>query len=187
MFSMWGSEQALALSLRENESALGVIFERVRGADEFGLRVHRRDAAMLEVVDTLDADIAAIRREAEAAPPGQRYLLERKIAERVKTAVRSLSQRMAREIFDELRRFARESISRPLTPDSGRATDATMVLNGAFLVGRDQLDAFRAAVGAHVRDYEAKGLSFDFTGPWPPYNFVGENGAAAMDSGAPSR
>ena len=62
--------------------------------------------------------------------------------------------------------------------------DATLVLNGAFLVDRNRLDAFRAAVGAHVRDYQPRGLAFDFTGPWPPYNFVSAPGGAALQRDA---
>jgi hypothetical protein len=55
-------------------------------------------------------------------------------------------------------------------------------LNGAFLVDGKRIDEFRSAVGALVRDYQPRGLSFDFTGPWPPYNFVGEGGSAALSS-----
>jgi len=179
MFSMWGSEAALSQSLRERAPVLATIFARVAGADEFGLRIHRRDAAMLEHIAELDDEAAALRREADAAAPGQRYLLERKIAERAKAALRSTSQRMARELFDELRPYARASLARPLVPGGGSASEATMVLNGAFLVAKDRIDAFRTCVGAQVRKHEPHGLSFDFTGPWPPYNFVGEEGSGA--------
>ena len=187
MFSMWGSEQALHRSLADRASALTRVFERVSGADEFGLRVHRRDAVMLESIDDLDPEIAQLRRQAQAASPGQRYLIERKIADQGKEAVRSASHRMAKRIFEELKAIARDGLARPLVPEAGRAPDATLVMNGAFLVDRKRLDEFRAAVGAHVRDYQPRGLSFDFTGPWPPYNFVAEDGGAALRTGDSGR
>jgi hypothetical protein len=185
MFSLWCSEAALSQSLIEQASDLTRAFERVSGADEFGLRVHRRDAVMLDAIDDLDPAVAALRREAQSAPPGQRYLLERKIAEQGKTAVRVAGQRMAKQIFDELSVFAREALLRPLVPDaagSAHVPDATLVLNAAFLVDRKRLDEFRAAVGSRVRDYQPRGLAFDFTGPWPPYNFVGQAGTSALRS-----
>lgn len=186
MFSLWGSEDTLARSLAEQASDLTRVFERVAGADEFGLRVHRRDAVMLGAIDDLDPEIAALRRESQAASPGQRYLLDRKLAEQGKGAVRAASQRMAKKIFEELRAFARDALSRPPVPEAGggRVPDATLVLNAAFLVDRKRLDEFRAAVGSHVQDYQTRGLAFDFTGPWPPYNFVAEGGGAALRSGA---
>jgi hypothetical protein len=182
MFSLWGSEQGLAQSLSEQSSELVRIFERVAGADEFGVRVHRRDAQMLASIDQLDPEMAQLRRDAEGASPGQRYLLERKVAERAKGAIRMASQRMAKQIFEELGAIARDAIARPLVPEAGagRASDVTLVLNGAFLVDRKRLEEFRAAVGSHVRANQPRGLAFDFTGPWPPYNFVGKSGEAAL-------
>ena len=180
MFSLWGSESALQRSLAEQEPRLVGVFDRVGAADEFGLRVHRRDAVMLQSVHELDSDMAELRAQADAAPTGQRYLIERKIEEQGKRVLRAASQRMARQIYDDLRSIARDARARPLTPEPGRVAESTLVLNGAFLVERARLDEFRAAVGAHVREYQPRGLTFDFTGPWPPYNFVGDGGRAAL-------
>ena len=173
MFSLFTSDGALGASLRERANALRHAFERVRDADEFGVRVHRRDAVMLRSIDQLDPAIGALRGEADAASPGQRYLLDRKIAEQSKTAVRTAGQRIAREILERLTRHARQALSRPLVPDPERASEATMILNGAFLVDRGATTAFRAAVADCIRAWEDTGITLEFTGPWPPYNFVG--------------
>jgi hypothetical protein len=183
MFTMFGSEDALMHSLGERAQGIERAFRRVAGADEFGVRIHRRHERMLAAIDRLDPDLDALRREAAKAPPGQRYLLERKIDERARTSVRAVSQRIAREVYDALRIIARDAVARPLTPDASR-TDVTLVLNGAFLVDRPRVDEFRAAVGARIREHEPSGLAFDFSGPWPPYNFVAEAMNASSDAGA---
>jgi hypothetical protein len=174
MFSLWGTESALAETLSARSREFAKIFDRVAGADEFGVRVHRRDDVMLKAVDELDPEMATLRRQAEAALPGQRYLLERKFAEQSKAAIRAASQRMAKRVFDELSSLSRDAVARPLTPPAAGAApaDTTMVLNGAFLVERGNLEPFRATLGALVRELQPRGLSFDFTGPWPPYNFA---------------
>jgi hypothetical protein len=174
MFSLWRSERALSQALSKRATELRRVFGRVADADEFGVRVYRRDDAMLDAIDELDPELASLRREAQASAPGQRYLLERKLADRGKQAVRAAARRLAQQVFEALGTLARDSVARPLAPDAGRAQEATLVLNGAFLVDRSRLDEFRAAVGEHVRTLQPRGLTFDFTGPWPPYNFVGE-------------
>lgn len=173
MFSMWSGEAAVAGMLSSRDAELRRAFERVAGADEYGLRVHRRDAEMLAHVHELDPQIAELRRQADAAAPGQKYLLERKIAEQSKQGIRAASQRLAREAFAALELLAREAVMRPLTPSTSAPPDTTLVLNAAFLVERARLDAFRAELTRHLRSGEPRGLAFDFTGPWPPYNFVG--------------
>ena len=173
MFSLWTSARALVESLQARDAELRSTMARVSGADEFGLRVHRRDREMLERIHELDPEIGALRREADAASPGQRYLLERKVAEQSKQAIRAASQRLAREVYAALQPLAREAVTRPLTPSAATSTDATLVLNAAFLVDRSAFDAFRAELTRRTRECEPRGLSFDFTGPWPPYHFVG--------------
>jgi hypothetical protein len=174
IFTLFGSTGALDAALRERREQLAALFQRVEGADEYGVRIHRRDEQMLASIDQLDAGIAELRSQAANASPGQRYLLERKVAEQSKAAIRGASQRIAQETFDRLRALSRDSLSRPLTPDPDRAGDATLVLNGAFLVEKRRVDDFRRAVAATIAGLEPLGLSVDFTGPWPPYNFVGD-------------
>jgi hypothetical protein len=45
-----------------------------------------------------------------------------------------------------------------------------MILNAAFLVARDREEEFDARVKEVAARHEH--LSFKYTGPWPPYNFV---------------
>lgn len=181
IFSLWANADSVTRSLAGQRDRITTLMRRVSGADEFGLRVHRRDDVLLASLESIDPEAAALRAQAQAASPGQRYLLERKLAEYGKTAVKSAGQRFAREIHERLRALAREAIARPLTPDSTRVDDATMILNGAFLVERKRFDDFRAVVGTLMTEYGGKGLAFDFTGPWPPYHFVADDGAPALD------
>lgn len=181
MFSMWTSESALDRSLSDQASGLERNFERVAEADEFGLRVYRRDAAaMLQAAESHDPELARMRRDTESASPGHRYLLERKLDARAKDAVHRASKATAAEILGNLRSVAREAIARPLSPEAGRSTEATLLLNAAFLVDRARLDEFRAAMARQVEGYEPLGLAFDFSGPWPPYNFVAAEGVSAL-------
>ena len=45
-----------------------------------------------------------------------------------------------------------------------------MIMNAAFLISRDQESAFDAKVKAIAGRFDK--LTFKYTGPWPPYNFV---------------
>jgi hypothetical protein len=126
---------------------------------------------LAQSLDDLDPETRKLQQEAAAASPGQQYLLQRKLEDQMKLAVRNAGKRMAKQLFDELAALSRDAVARPLVADPS-TPDVTLVLNGAFLVDRSRLAEFRTAVGERVRDYQPRGLSFDFTGPWPPYNFT---------------
>jgi hypothetical protein len=81
----------------------------------------------------------------------------------VDAALQAKSDRYVSEIFDALRPVS--VASRANKPIGDR-----MILNAAFLVGRDR----EAAFDARVKEIGARfdKLTFKYTGPWPPYNFV---------------
>jgi hypothetical protein len=56
--------------------------------------------------------------------------------------------------------------------EQGRA-----ILNASFLVDPSRLVEFQRSLTGMVEKYETSGFKFDFTGPWPPYHFVGERSA----------
>jgi hypothetical protein len=49
--------------------------------------------------------------------------------------------------------------------------DEREVMNLACLVGRDRHEDFEKALFEAANLFDAS-FSFDFNGPWPPYNFV---------------
>ena len=64
MFTMFGSDGALVKSMEDRAQAITRVFQSVAGADEFGLRIHRRDGQLLSAIDEIDPEIAALRKDA---------------------------------------------------------------------------------------------------------------------------
>jgi len=176
MFSLFSGQQAVRTMLRERSSQLASTLASVSKGREYALRVYRVDAELLGAVTSLSPRLSEMAKTAEAASPGQRYLLERKLDGEKKSELRSLSQRIVEEIVAELTphalRVARSPI--PRAADAETATRGTMVLNTAFLVAPDQFEPLQRTLTSLVARHGAHGFRFDFTGPWPPYHFVNE-------------
>ena len=47
-----------------------------------------------------------------------------------------------------------------------------MILNGAFLIHKDKVVDFKKELEKVKKEYEGRGLRFQYSGPWPPYNFA---------------
>jgi hypothetical protein len=67
------------------------------------------------------------------------------------------------EIFEALRNVS-------VASRSNKPIGDRMIMNAAFLVARSLEQAFDARVKDIGQRYDK--LTFKFTGPWPPYNFV---------------
>lgn len=169
MWVLFTDADSVTRMLTERADALDAGLRRVEGAREYGVRVSADANALGVAAAALDPRLAGLEREAAAASPGQAYLLRRKLDEARKAARRDIAERIAREVHDALAPLARANVPRVATQAQ---PDPTVLLNAAYLVSDDALDAFRAALTAAVARLGETGVRFDFTGPWPPYNFV---------------
>src|SRR6266542_436390 len=129
---------------------------------EFGLKLlWDRDVAIREV-EKEDEEVRRLKSEI-SSQKGSTYFARMQYGRLLEAALQTRSERYVNEIFAQLRDVS--VASRANKPIGDR-----MIMNAAFLVSREQEAAFDAKVkelGAH---YDR--LTFRYTGPWPPYNFV---------------
>lgn len=171
MWTMFTSEAGVCGMLAARAPELRITMDRIAGADEYSLRVFAKAAEVRAALDTLAPEIGEAQRALEAAPPGQRYLLERKLEAQKKELLRSAAETVAARVYEQIRAEAAASVLESL-PRASAVAEAQAVLNAVFLVRRDGFEAFRRRVSEVVAAHKGKGFHFEFTGPWPAYHFV---------------
>ena len=78
----------------------------------------------------------------------------------------------AQDSHERLLAAAADGRANPLQRPEATGRSGEMILNGAYLVETDREEAFREALASLRSSYEADGVRYELTGPWPPYNFV---------------
>ena len=154
-------EDALEL-LRSAHDAFDDVLSKMQNKLEFGLKVlWDRDAVIAEIEEQ-DEDIRRLRNEI-ASQKGSTYFARMQYGRLIEAALQGRSERYVSRILDELRAAAVAArINKPIGDK--------MLLNGAFLVSRDSEAAFDHCVKQVAGQHDK--LTFKYTGPWPPYNFV---------------
>jgi hypothetical protein len=153
--------ELLAARSSEFERAL----ERVRGRVELGVK------AFLDRDRVADALREQAPSEDAAESGGRAYLLRRQRDRRVADDVVAFCSDCGASAHERLCGHAVDArLNRPQSRELTGRTDE-MFMNGAYLVAHGA-DGLAAEVTALGRDYERFGISFELTGPWPPYNFV---------------
>ena len=161
-----GIERMLAEKGRE----LAQLIERLRGREEWGVNVYADRATLMASITSVSPKLRELARQAEAASPGQSYLMQKKIdALRVDEARVALTR-----LIDEVEKSLSEQ-----TDDAKRLrilkVEATehgeLKAKFAFLVKRAEFEEFRAAAERLAEEYVAAGVRLELTGPWPAYNF----------------
>jgi hypothetical protein len=154
-------EDALEL-LRSAHDAFDDVLSKMQNKLEFGLKVlWDRDAVIAEIEEE-DEDIRRLRNEI-ASQKGSTYFARMQYGRLLEAALQGRSERYVSGILEELRAAAVAArINKPIGDK--------MILNGAFLVSRDSEGEFDQCIKQVAGQHEK--LTFKYTGPWPPYNFV---------------
>jgi len=148
--------------LRSAAEAFGDVLNKMQNKLEFGLKVlWDRDQAIREV-ENEDEDISRLKNEI-SGQKGPTYFARMQYGRLIDSALQSRSERYVADILDQLRDVSVASrINKPIGDK--------MIMNAAFLIARDHEGAFDAKVKSIASRFDK--LTFKYTGPWPPYNFV---------------
>lgn len=138
---------------------------------EWGVKGLADRAALRASVVRGDPALRALSLEASARPPGQGYLLRRKVEDLASAKAREREELLARDFLETVEHTVVDLAARPpLLPDTPGGEK--VVFNLACLVRRDGVEAFLAAVERWAHGHRGEGFGLATSGPWPPYHFV---------------
>jgi hypothetical protein len=148
--------------LRSAFDAFGDVLNKMQNKLEFGLKVLWDPDQAVKEVEAEDEDISKLKKEI-SLQKGPTYFARMQYGRLVDAALQARSERYQAAILDELRDVSVASrINKPIGDK--------MIMNAAFLISRNQENAFDRKVKAIASRLDQ--LTFKYTGPWPPYNFV---------------
>jgi hypothetical protein len=162
-----GIEQMLS----EKGSELRQILERLRGREEWGVNVFCDQSVLLSSITSVSPVLRDLAERAAQAPPGQSYLMQKKIDTLRVDEARAALNRVVEEIEKALREQSNDA--KRLRVLKVEATEhGELKAKFAFLVTRSEFAAFRDAAERLAQEHQAAGVRLELTGPWPAYNFT---------------
>jgi hypothetical protein len=162
-----GIEQMLAARTRELEE----IIEHLRGREEWGVNVYCDRAVLLSSITSVSPVLRDLVERAQQAPPGQSYLMQKKIdtlrVDEARTAVNVIVEQIEQKLKEQSEDARRLRILKVETTEHGE-----LKAKFAFLVNRKEFEEFREAAERLAQEHQTAGIRLELTGPWPVYNFV---------------
>jgi hypothetical protein len=148
--------------LRSAYDAFTDVLNKMQDKFEFGLKVLWDRDLIIHEIEAEDDDIHRLKGEI-SSQKGSTYFARMQYGRLIDAALQARSERYVNEIFEALRNVS-------VASRSNKPIGDRMIMNAAFLVARNAEQAFDARVRDIGQRYDK--LTFKFTGPWPPYNFV---------------
>ena len=173
MWTMFSDDASVVAMLSERSAEFDAVLARIGDAREYTVRAYVRTPELQSKVSDLSEEFRALEAQAKTASPGQKYLLERKLDKERKETARRIVRQVASDIHVALSAVAKLSARDEITPGLAASDQGQAILNASYLVPPSSMKEFQKTLTEFVHRYEPSGFTFAFTGPWPPYHFVG--------------
>jgi Mg2+ and Co2+ transporter CorA len=150
--------------LKSTYEAFDDVLEKMKDKIEFGLKVLWDREKVIATLEEENEEIRRLKDEISRNAQSSTYFARMQLGRLVESALEEAGNRYVRDIHEGLRPAA-------VASRSNKPIGDRMILNAAFLVDREREGDFDQLVRDISQRYESL-LSFRYTGPWPPYNFV---------------
>jgi hypothetical protein len=162
--TIFRTQEDIVELLKSTYRAFDDVLEKMKDKIELGLKVLWDREKVVARLEAEDEEIRRLKAEITGDARGSTYFARMQLGRLVESALDQAANTYVGDIHASLKPAALASRSSKLIGDR-------MIMNAAYLVERAREQDFDDAVKALSRKYEDV-LSFKYTGPWPPYNFV---------------
>ncbi|MBI5025124.1 MAG: GvpL/GvpF family gas vesicle protein [Nitrospirae bacterium] len=170
--TLFNNEDNLKAMFEEHAEELKTKLKHLEGKEEWGVKIYCDIEKLKENLIQEDEALLKISKEISASSPGKAFFSKKKKEELLNIAVNKKINEYGQYSFDRLREQSLKTRINKLLPKEVTERENDMILNSAFLVYKDKISDFISVVDILKAQYKGRGLFFDCTGPWPPYNFV---------------
>lgn len=155
LFTLFTTDDAAVAQSRKDARRIARVRERLRGRDEWGVRMRRGDEPVEAPATT-------------RARTGREFLQRKARARRTAHGERAGERTRVERAFKALRTLAADAVRKEIPEEAGR-----VLLDAVLLVDRDEVARLRRAAAEQTRALKAGGVELVLTGPWPAYHFLG--------------
>lgn len=153
--------------LEDEYEALKRKMEKVRGKAEYGVQVFWQPTAIAEDLAETSAEIRDLNEEIRTKPRGLAYMYRQRLENLTKREIETKADECFKDFYSRIRRCVDDiHVEKTKKAEQG----LQMLMNLSCLAYRDRCSELGEELDKIGR---MNGFSVRFTGPWPPYSFVG--------------
>jgi hypothetical protein len=162
--TLFRTEDDIIELLKSTYQAFDDVLAKMKDKIEFGLKVLWDRDKVIATLEQENEEIRRLKDEITRNAQSSTYFARMQLGRLIESALEEAGNSYVRDIHEALKPAA-------VASRSNRPIGDRMIMNTAFLVDREEERRFDEFVKEVSRKYEGL-LTFKYTGPWPPYNFV---------------
>lgn len=169
--TIFKTEEGVKAMLGELHQEFKTTLYKLKGKEEWGVKVYSDPEILSQQIARSNQGLMDFDREIGSSPTGKAYLLRKKRDEWLAEELSQKRSQYSEEGFRRLEPLSCESRINRLLPKEVTEKKDEMILNAAYLMEKGKVRSFLSDVESLKKEYTRQGITFECTGPWPPYNF----------------
>lgn len=170
--TIFKTKEKLAGTLKKYHSKFKKTLENLAGKQEWAVKIYLNRKAFEKGVKKVSPVVQEKEKEIAQLPEGMAYFMQKQIDEAVSKEADKVLQRYIESFFESIKKYTEAGTRGRILEKELTGKSLPMALNAIFLVSEEKLEGFVKKIDKLKKDYKLKGFNFEYSGPWPPYNFI---------------
>lgn len=167
------TEQRLAEVINSQCAAVKSAFDRIRGKQEWGVKIFLKDAGKFRELARMENDnLREKSKKIAELPAGRAYFMETEFNEELERECSRRLDKEAQQAYEQLKSYAAVAVMVKLLGRELTGREERMVLNSAYLIADIHLPEFTNAAAKLREKLGLEGFLVEQSGPWPAYHFT---------------
>lgn len=165
-------EEAATKMLLDYGEKFKRLLSKFFGREEWGLKIYVDNQKFKDYLVKNEPKFKQQEKTKRKLSRGAAYLLGKKMETELNDQVGQRLNEIAQVILRETEKIAYEVQLNKTLPQKLTGKDKQMLLNTAYLIGKEKIIHFNNQIKRLKEKYEPAGLDLEVSGPWPAYSFI---------------
>ena len=170
--TIFKTQEKLEATLKKHYSQFKQSLKNLAGKQEWGVKVYLTRGAFDKEIKKVSPVVQEKEKEIAALPEGMAYFMQKQIDDAVLKEANKALENYTESFFENLKEYAAAGTKGKILEKELTGKSLPMVLNAIFLISEQRLEDFIKEIDKLNQEYKPKGFNFEYSGPWPPYNFI---------------
>lgn len=169
--TLYKSRARILTVLRNHDEHFRAFLDFVRDKEEWGVKIYIADEVGKNLLQKASPALQTLDERISSASAGEKYFLRKKREQLLREEVEQHIEALTSAIYGQLSSWSVADRRNRLLDRRATGRDEEMIFNAAFLLDKEKVGEFVEWLDRLATEYESRGLFFEMSGPWPPYNF----------------
>jgi len=170
--AIFNSEEKIKEMLKTYYLKFKENLRNLSGKQEWSVKAYLNRQTFSNEVKRVSPVVLEKEKEIALLPEGTAYFMQKQIDDAVLREADRALENYIDSFFRNLKECAVAGTKGKILEKELTGKSLPMILNAIFLISEEKLKDYAREINKLNKEYKSKGFNFEYSGPWPPYNFI---------------